>query len=772
MADFKLAAQLSGHESDVKAVTFPSKDTVLTTSRDGSVRIWNRSSAGTFDPTVSSQTSEFVNAVAYIPPTEKYPQGLIASGGKDTFVDVRQPQAAPSDDPERLLIGHSQNVCALDVSPAGNYIVSGGWDYQAIVWNTSTWETEVQLTGHDKAVWAVLAWDDHTVITGCADTNIRIFDTTKAIGGQADAISTISTSDVIRALCRLPKNHPSGADIASANNDGLIHLWKLNGQQLGELAGHENFIYSLQSLPTGELISSGEDRTVRVWKGDQCIQTITHPAISVWAVAVAKDTGDIVSGASDGIARVFTRDPERVADEATLAQFQESIQASSIPKQQLPDINKEKLAGPDFLKQKSGTKDGQVVMINEGNGNIGAYQWSMSQSEWINVGTVVDSAGSTGKKVEYQGKSYDYVFDVDIEDGKPPLKLPYNLSQNPYEAATKFLGDNELPISYLDNVANFITQNTQGASLGQSAQPSAPDPLGSDSRYRPGENKESDKPKILPQASYLSITAAKYDAMINKITQINTNMVQSGRKDFALNPAQDQVLKDLRVAVEKSKPVDEEGLELVVKIVSNWPYSDRLAVLDLLRCMVPSAVVAGYASEKHSSILQVAITSAAEGSDGGPPNENSIMMALRAVANIFATAKGREVAAADAATVASLLELVVGISGSGVGQSNRNVLIAATTALINYSVLTYNAKTSVSDSEVVRRLLAVLGKILSTQSDAEVLYRALVALGTFTVYFKADAAALGAKSWVETAKGKTVESRVKDVADECLARLR
>jgi hypothetical protein len=38
----------------------------------------------------------------------------------------------------------------------------------------------------------------------------------------------------------------------------------------------------------------------------------------------------------------------------------------------------------------------------------------------------------------------------------------------PYEAATKFIGDNELPMTYLDQVANFITQNTQGATIGQS----------------------------------------------------------------------------------------------------------------------------------------------------------------------------------------------------------------------------------------------------------------------------------------------------------------
>ena len=55
------------------------------------------------------------------------------------------------------------------------------------------------------------------------------------------------------------------------------------------------------------------------------------------------------------------------------------------------------------------------------------------------------------------GGDYDYVFDVDIEDGKPPLKLPYNLSQSPCETATKFIENNNLPTSYLDQISNFIT---------------------------------------------------------------------------------------------------------------------------------------------------------------------------------------------------------------------------------------------------------------------------------------------------------------------------
>jgi phospholipase A-2-activating protein len=33
------------------------------------------------------------------------------------------------------------------------------------------------------------------------------------------------------------------------------------------LDGHTSFVYSVDVLSTGEFVSSGEDRTVRIWKG-------------------------------------------------------------------------------------------------------------------------------------------------------------------------------------------------------------------------------------------------------------------------------------------------------------------------------------------------------------------------------------------------------------------------------------------------------------------------------------------------------------------------
>ncbi|EWG55072.1 hypothetical protein FVEG_13123 [Fusarium verticillioides 7600] len=765
MTDFKLSAQLVGHESDVRAATFPSPDTVLTASRDCSVRIWRRTQASppNFDATLVSRGSEYVNSISFFPPSSEHPDGYVVSGGKDTIIEVKSPKASSSDNAERLLIGHSHNVCTLDVSSDGKYLVSGGWDGQARVWSPQKWETELSLSGHESmAVWSVVAFDDHTVVTGCADKNIRIFDLRQSTAGEVSPSSIIHTPDVVRALCRVPNGHPSGADIASASNDGTIRLWKLNGQQVAELHGHESFVYCLASLPTGELASSGEDRTVRIWKGTECVQTITHPAISVWTVAANPETGDIVTGASDSIARVFTRSPDRTADQATLTEFEESVKASSIPQQQVGGVNKEKLPGPEFLTSKAGTKEGQVQMIKEDNGNVTAHTWSVSQQQWINVGTVVDAVASTGKKVEYQGKMYDYVFDVDIEDGKPPLKLPYNLSENPYERATKFLGDNELPLSYLDNVANFITENTKGATLGQTSEPSGPDPLGTESRYRPGENTQ---PKVLPQKDYLSITAAKYEAIFNKILTVNKNMISSGRKDAALNPSDESVLSELRAALESNKPVPQTALPLLVRILTQWPYSDRLAGLDLLRCVAKYPLVAQFSDPTAGSLLDLAFASSLP--KGETPNENAAMMGLRTLANIFSTANGRSIVSAQSDEAISFLERIVGVSSEPIGPFNRNVLIAATTAAINLSVLVHRERLLTPDQR--RRLAILLGTILSRdgQTDSEVLYRALVALGTLLSASKAEAANLGIKGWIQSAAGRSSEERVKSVAAEC-----
>lgn len=147
---------------------FPNAKAIFSASRDATVRSWKllSSSPPNFDPTLVSHGSAFVNCIAYVPPSSEYPEGLVISGGKDMIIEAKQPTRAPQDHADALLLGHSHNVCTLDVSEDGRTIVSGGWDAEARVWQVGKWETTAILKEHSGSVWAVLAYDQDTIITG------------------------------------------------------------------------------------------------------------------------------------------------------------------------------------------------------------------------------------------------------------------------------------------------------------------------------------------------------------------------------------------------------------------------------------------------------------------------------------------------------------------------------------------------------------------------------------------------------------------------------
>ncbi|KAJ5397623.1 hypothetical protein N7509_005736 [Penicillium cosmopolitanum] len=721
MPDFKLSASLEGHGDDVRAVVFPNPNAVFSASRDATVRLWKLA---------------FINTLAYLPPTAQYPEGLVLSGGQDTIIEARQPGKSADDNADAMLLGHAHNICALDVSPDSRWVVSGSWDSTARIWKVGQWETDRILDGHEGSVWAVLAYDENTIITGCADKMIRIFDTAGNLRG-----SVKNSDDVVRALCKVPASNPTGAQFASASNDGTIRLYTLDGRLVASLHGHESFVYSLAALPSGELVSSGEDRTVKVWNGTQCVQTITHPAISVWSVAACGENGDIVTGASDRVTRVFTRSPDRIASPEAVQQFDQAVKESSIPAEQVGKINKEQLPGPEFLQQKSGTKEGQVQMINQPDGSVTAHTWSSATQEWIAVGTVVESAGSSGRKTEYLGHDYDYVFDVDIEDGKPPLKLPYNVSQNPYEAATKFIGDNELPISYLDQVANFITQNTQGAVIGQSQEPTQAggDPWGSERRYRPGDaaSEEAQQPapeplpKVLPQKTYLSIKTANLKVITKKLQEINGKLISEGEKGSTLVPSEIDQVVALCGQLESGKeladsPVLEAGIPLVFRTATSWPAANRLPGLDLLRLLAAAAPFVATTEYNGENLVSGLLAS---GAFDAPLNPNNAMLVVRTFANLFETAAGRDLAINTFDLVVNGVKTALANSGDS---PNRNLTIAITTLYINFAVyITSEGREQTTESaEKALILLEELTKIIVNEKDSEAVYRGLVALGT------------------------------------------
>jgi len=275
---------------------------------------------------------------------------------------------------------------------------------------------------------------------------------------------------------------------------------------------------------------------------------------------------------------------------------------------------------------------------------------------------------------------------------------------------------------------------------------------------------------MLPQKDYLNILVARPPAIEKKIVELNAELIKSGSKDVALNPAEVKTLAELRQyleAVASKTPTQtvEGGLELVIKLVTQWPYKDRMPGLDLLRLLVVSPETAKF-SQRDGNIIDVFIAGAM---DTDSPAENHVMMAIRGFGNLFDSPEGRKLARHNFDKISSSIKTFIASS------TNRNLLVAASTLYINYAVLFTSETATDTSFEHVIACFDVLSKIIAEQKDSEVVYRALVALGTLlTLDDEAKSAArdvYSVKGVVNKAAQSTVDKRIKELSKEVVGLL-
>ncbi|CED83871.1 Phospholipase A2-activating protein (contains WD40 repeats) [Phaffia rhodozyma] len=800
---FQLSSSLLGHKADVRSVSAPSPTLIVSTSRDKSTIAWTKEgtewSAGRhwdgFGGFVSSTWAGVIND-----------QEWILTGSQDSLISAyaapngfasKSPtdfQQTTSSEPSVTLIGHSANVCCLDGLVGGGGLVSGSWDQTAIVWSANFQQQQV-LKGHSQTVWAVRSISPTQILTASADKSIILW--------------TKGADDAVRGLVPIP----GGDTFASCGNDGVIIIWSLSGDRIIDLHGHASFVYDLAVIPATspdagpELASVSEDRTLRIWSEiGKNIQTIPHPATSVWTVAAASN-GDLITGSSDGVVRVWTRSASRVAPEAEIKALEEEISKQKVDQQQVGDVKKENVPGMEALA-KDGTKEGQVIMVKNEKNVVEAYQWSSGSGVWQKIGEVVDAVGS-GRKQLYNGVEYDYVFDVDIAEGQPPLKLPYNASgqkqslllflsnfplsrvkqlewrendidirfladtENPYAAAQAFLVRNELPVSYIDEVVRFIEKNTSKVTIGEGASNEYVDPYTGASRYRassssvpthqatgtyvdpytgtsrytgssgpsaatviaPSERKPTD---VLPVKTYLTFKQANVAALSKKLFELDEELRAAGT-GLEMNSEETKAMKDvvaflglpLGALPDPLTKKAEEGWDVrsLVNVLSRWPAEKRFPVLDLLRLLAPiSPSLSAYRATSGPATIPALILSVIEWPLDGTwelnkVKETNAMLGFRALANLFSTANG-QAALVEGQTIEKLLR---SFSELPIGQTNKNVRVAISTILLNFSILTLSSKSLKSNIGPV--LLNTLCKFIVDESEGEAAYRATVGLG-------------------------------------------
>ncbi|KAJ3258094.1 prephenate dehydrogenase (NADP(+)) [Boothiomyces macroporosus] len=744
------------HASKVKALAVIDNDTFASASRDSNVIIWKRSGKAWHQQATFSKHNHFVNALAYIPPSNGH-SGLLASGGSDKLIYVFDPS-----NPENVkykLEGHSDNICTLAVSPEGD-LISGSWDKTAKVWRNG--KCVSTLAGHIFAVWGVLAVGEGTFLTASADKTIKVWN-------NGMEIRTIKGhSDVVRSVVNIP-----GVGFASTSNDGTIRVVKNSGELVYELHGHNSFVYGLARLPNGNLVSSGEDRTVRIWKGNAEFQCLIQPCVSVWAVAAAP-SGDIFAAGSDGFVRVFTQSPDRVASADELQAYEESLSASTIPSNQVGDIKKDDLPGPEALDQ-PGNKEGQIKMVRVGN-VVEAYQWSGSKGNWEKVGEVVDAVGNKRKQV-YMGKEYDYVFDVEIQPGAPHLKLPYNSSENPYMAAQDFINANELSQDFLEEIANFIMTNAQGVTLGEAPTTGYADPFTGGNRYVPGGEAAGprgpsirrgdpftgtnrhvpadSKPTsdLIPMRDYAYFKTANYKALLTKIEQFNQEVPK------VLSGSELTTLRALIDSVEKgtvSQSYSKSDADILNTLVFSWPEDKRFPGIDLLRLVILQT----HKVVEYAPMIMDSLWNSVGDLSGSPlpkATETNLMLVLRSYANSFAHP-------GIANQISEAKELIISRTKHlSEHTANKNAHLALATLFLNLTVL--YSRQSKNESFAVDLLEGSLN-LLKASNDSETALRIIVSIGTLlkgSPELNETATLLGLKDALSTYK-TSPDAKVKSAA--------
>ncbi|KAM9501785.1 phospholipase A-2-activating protein [Clarias gariepinus] len=749
-SSYRLSCSIPGHEMDVRGVAaalFP-HGAFVSVSRDRTAKVWVPDSSenrGYTEMHSMNGHTNYVSCVCIIAPNETYPRGLIATGGNDHNICIF---SLDRPDPLFTLKGHKNTVCTLSAGKFGT-LLSGSWDTTAKVWLSD--KCMMTLQGHTAAVWAVVILPEQgLMLTGSADKTIKLW---KA--GRCEKTYK-GHEDCVRGLAVL-----NNLEFLSCSNDASIRRWMVAGECVQVYYSHTNFIYSLAVFPDGQgFVSTGEDRTVRIWKDGECAQTIRLPAQSVWCGCVLPNR-DIVIGASDGMIRVFTDSEERVASAQDLQAFEEEVSKATIdPKAgELGDIKIEDLPGKEHLIE-PGNRDGQTRLIKEG-GKVEAYQWSTSDSRWVKIGDVVGgSSKQNSKSVMYEGKEYDFVFTIDVNEGGPSMKLPYNVTDDPWLAAHNFLQKNDLNPMFLDQVANFIIENTKGQTLGPGPA-SAVDPFTGAGRYIPGSGDPrqgfggdpfTGAGRYIPGSGPASTastgvadpftggsaysSAALQKAATNiyfpktdgvMFEQANATQILAKLRELNGNAPEDHRLSDevlgnlekLLHTVSNPKNQDQPTAEQISILwrTSHWPEDIVFPVLDILRMAVrhPEINAQMCGGTEGASLCNHLLGLMSP--EGRAANQ---MLALRTFCNCFSGSRGRSLLLGQREAVLSRAAELRTVC-------NKNIHVALATLVLNYAGVLHGQEVEI---EAKAQCLSVASSALEVVQDKEAVFRLLVALGT------------------------------------------
>ncbi len=201
--------------------------------------------------------------------------------------------------PSMQLVGHRGPVVAVASADGGRWIVSAGADATVRLWSGVSGALVRTIELSEGAVTA-FAVDERRALVGHKGGTIVLWDLE-----AGERLATVQHgTEAITSLAFV------GEGFVAARHDGSVALFGAAASatpaaliESGDGGGRLSAAARTRSL----FVSSGTDRTIRVWRtpGPRLARTYRSPTEDITAIDVSPDAGNVVSGGSDGNVRIW-----------------------------------------------------------------------------------------------------------------------------------------------------------------------------------------------------------------------------------------------------------------------------------------------------------------------------------------------------------------------------------------------------------------------------------------------------------------------------------
>ena len=193
------------------------------------------------------------------------------------------------------LIGHTDRLHSIAVSPQGNLIATAATDNTVRLWNKKAagWQL-TNILHHEGWVVDVAINAKGEIASASRDRTVKLWNS------QGKLLDTLQHSSAVTSVAFKPNNQ-----IVTGSEDGTIKIWQ-RGKAIKTLTGHTAAVEAIAINPQEDKIISGsEDGTIKIWQRGKVIKTLTGHTDAVRAIAITPDGDRIISGSRDKTLKIW-----------------------------------------------------------------------------------------------------------------------------------------------------------------------------------------------------------------------------------------------------------------------------------------------------------------------------------------------------------------------------------------------------------------------------------------------------------------------------------